>query len=162
MIANVRGQWLRLSDRERLLVVLATVVIVLGAGWPLFWQPIERDLAVASRELVQARRDAIALQESADDVAALRKRAIAPRTADVRAAVESVIAARGLRPALTALDASEGRVRATFGAIDTAALAALVDALGREELVFVREAMLVARVDSGVRAELTRARAEPR
>jgi type II secretory pathway component PulM len=93
----------------------------------------------------------------------LKRNAKPVRTADLRSAVEQAGAARGLANLLTSIDASEGRVRVTFAAVDVDALAPFIEALGRDELLFVREATLVARVEPGtVRAELTLARPDTR
>lgn len=158
-----RDRWSRLSQRERVLVVLAVVVIVFGAGWPLLWQPITHDLDLRAREVDALGARTRALRQAAEEIAVLRRNAKPVRTADLRSAVEQASAARGLRNLLTSIDASEGRVRLTFAAIDIDALAPLIEALGRDELLFVREATLVARVEPGtVRAELTLARPETR
>ena len=78
---------------------------------------------------------------------------------DPRAAAERVVAAAGLRGDLTAIERGDGRVRLTFAAIDFAALNALIEQLGRDEQLFVVEALLAARVVPGsVRAELALSR----
>lgn len=156
---DIRSTWLRLSSRERALIALGLLVVVFGAGWPLLWQPIERDLEVRTAELAATRLRASEAQRAADEVVGLQRSAKAPRTADLRRAAESVVTMQGMKGALTALEASEGRVRLTFAAIDAVALAALVEALGRDELLFVSEAILATRVEPGrVRAELVLAR----
>jgi hypothetical protein len=66
---------------------------------------------------------------------------------------------RGLRPAVTALDVQDGRVRLTFAAVRFDALVALLDALARTDGLRAVDAVLAARVEPGtVRAELTLAR----
>jgi type II secretory pathway component PulM len=159
----VTGVWHRLSWRERTLIVLGVLVVVLGAGWPLLWEPIQHEVAAGSIELARARAEAGTARRTADEIAGLARSVKRARTADPRAAVETVVGERGLRASLTALDANAGRVRLTFAAIDVAALAGLLDALGRDEQLFAREALLAARVEPGsVRAELTLARPDVR
>lgn len=155
--------WERASPREQALLALGAVLVVLGLGWPLVWQPLERDL----QRIDDARRDArvrIAdARKAADEIAGLARVAKLPATSDPRAAVERVVASRALRGAVTAFDAEGGRVRLTFAAIELNALVLLLDALAREEHLFVSEALLAARVEPGsVRAELTLTRAASR
>jgi type II secretory pathway component PulM len=70
-----------------------------------------------------------------------------------------VLAERGLRPAVTAIDVQDGRVRLTFAAVRFDALIALLDALARTDGLRAVDAVLAARVEPGtVRAELTLAR----
>ena len=85
------------------------------------------------------------------------QRARAANGADPRAAVERVLAERGLRPAVTALESRKGRVRLTFAAVRFDALSSVARHVGahRGGLRAV-EAVLAARVEPGtVRAELT-------
>lgn len=160
---RIGDAWTRLSSRERALVVLGALVVIVGAAWPLGWQPIERDLALSTRELAQLHARTASLRKASDDIAVLKRSVKTPRTADPRAAVESAVSALGLRQALTSLDLADGRVRTTFAAVDFDALVALLNALGRDELLFVREATLVARMEPGsVRAELTLSRPDAR
>jgi type II secretory pathway component PulM len=84
---------------------------------------------------------------------------VPPRAADPRAAVERALAERSLRPAVTALDEKDGRVRLTFAAVRFDALVALLDALAKTDGLRAVEAVLAARVEPGtIRAELTLAR----
>jgi type II secretory pathway component PulM len=160
--ARLPLRWQLWSLRERVLVALAAIVVIVGAGWPLLWAPIERDVERSASALARAHADAAKARRLGDEAIALEREAAPARTADARKAFESVAAASGVRDRLTALEASDGRVRATFGSIDLVTLAAFVDALGREERLFVRDALLAAQVDAGtVRAELTLAR-DPR
>jgi type II secretory pathway component PulM len=159
---NVLSRWQAWSLRERSLIALAVVVIVLGAGWPLLWAPIERDVAQSDLALARARADAAASREAAAEIASLARTPVKPRNSDLSAAFDAVIDQQALRDKFTSANVTDGRIRVTFAAIDATALAALVDALGREELLFVRDALLAARVEPGlVRAELTLAR-DPR
>ena len=162
MTERIRALWHGLATRERVLIALASAIIALGATLML-WRPIEQDLASTRRELDALLAQSQSLRRSVDEIAELRRSARNPRTADARAGAEATIASRGLRPSLTSVDTVEGRLRITFASIDTAALAGLLDALGREEQLFVREGTLAARIERGtVRAELTLVRPERR
>ena len=162
-LSDLRNLWSRMSSRERALITLGVLVVVLGVGWPLLWQPIAHDLERSALELARVRSQAVVAQQAADEIEALRRNAKTPRTGDIASAVESVVSARGLRPALTALDAKDGRARLTFAAIELTALAGLIEALGRDEQLFALEATLAARVEAGsVRAELALARVDAR
>ena len=159
MSERLRAFWSQASPRERVLVALGALVVVGSIGHAFVWEPLTRDLDSTGRALVDARANVEEARKAAGEIAGLRRDARAPRTADARAAAERVIFAQGLRAALTALDAREGRVRLTFAAIDVEALSALLEQLGREEQLFPREALLAARVAPGsVRAELTLSR----
>ncbi|HVE50696.1 MAG TPA: type II secretion system protein GspM [Casimicrobiaceae bacterium] len=160
MIERARDAWVRWSPRERALVALGAIVVVLGAGWPLLWQPIERDLERSSRELATLHAHMRSMNEAASEIPQLIRNAKPPRTADAKAAIESTLKARGLAASVSAIDAtSDGRVRLTFASVELPALAALLDALGRDEQLFTREATLAARVEPGqLRAEVTLAR----
>jgi type II secretory pathway component PulM len=145
-----------------MLVGLAAVVVIVGAGWPLLWAPIERDVGRSATVLARARAAAAESRRLADEALALERESKPVRTADPRRAFDAVVAASGVGDRLTAVDTSEGRVRATFASIDVVTLAAFVDALARDEGLFVRDALLAARVDPGtVRAEITVARDAP-
>lgn len=156
---RLRGAWLHASSRERVLVVAGTIVVVAALGQALLWEPLVRDLERTDQALASARVRAMQLQQAANEVAGLEREAKSPRTADPRAAAERIVIAAGLRGELTAIGINDGRVRLTFAAIDFAALNALIAQLGRDEQLFLVEALVAARVVPGsVRAELALAR----
>ena len=156
---NAREAWLRISPRERWLIALGTVLVVGVVGHAFVWEPVMRDLAATRTALIETNARVTSAREAADEIAGLAREARPPRTADARAAADRVITAAGLRGDVTAISAADGRVRVTFAAIDFATLAALVESLGREEQLFVAEALVAARVVPGsVRAELALAR----
>jgi len=159
LVSNAREQWMRISPRERWLIALGTALVVAVVGYAFVWEPIARDLSAMRATLEKTDARVRHARTAADEIAGLAREVRAPRTADPRAATEQVITATGLRGELTAIGASEGRIRVTFAAIDFTRLASLVDALGRDEQLFVAEALVAARVVPGsVRAELTLAR----
>jgi type II secretory pathway component PulM len=156
---RLRSMWLHASSRERVLVVLGTIVVVAALGHAFVWEPLMRDLVATERSLVSTRGRITQAQQAANELAGLNREAKSPRTAEPRAAAERVVIAAGLRGDLTAIGLNEGRVRLTFAAIDFPALNALVEQLGREEQLFPVEALVAARVVPGsVRAELALSR----
>lgn len=159
LVDRWRETWQDASARDRLLFGFGASVAIGALGYVLAWQPLERDLASSEARLGIAQARGAWAQRAVDKIAGLKRSATTPSTADPRAAVERVAGARGLRDAITPPDAKDGRVRVTFAAIEFDALAALIEALGREEQLFVVEALLAARVEPGiVRAELALAR----
>ncbi len=160
---NARDAWLaswrQRPPRERALVALAALVVGGAAVYGLLYRPLAEGRTELERAAAQARSDVATARRLADDVAGLAREARAAPTADLRAAAMRVVAASGLKDALTAIDASNGRVRVTFADVGVDAFAAFVDLAGREELLFPAEVLLAARVTPGqVRAEATLAR----
>jgi type II secretory pathway component PulM len=156
---TTREAWLRNSPRERWMIALAASLVVAAVGYAFVWEPAMRDLAAARMASVAAHARVVAARAASDEIAGLAREVRPPRTADARAAAERVIAAAGVRSDVTAIGIADGRVRVTFAAIDFATLAALIERLGREEQLFVAEALVAARVVPGsVRAELALAR----
>jgi len=152
---RLRNAWLHATSRERVLVVLGTIVVVAAFGHAFVWEPLMRDLASTDRALASAHARVTQSQQAANELAGLKREAKTPRTADPRAAAERVVMAAGLRGDLTAIGINDGRVRLTFAAIDFPVLNALIEQLGREEQLFTVEALIAARVVPGsVRAEL--------
>ena len=157
--ANARDAWMRISPRERWLIALGTLLVVGAIGYAFGWEPVARDLVASRAALRDTQARIRQARDASDEIAGLAREARAPRTADARAAAEQVISSAGLRGELTAITAAEGRVRITFAAVEFARLAALLETLGREEQLFVVEALFAARVVPGsVRAELALAR----
>lgn len=153
------GAWDRASARERTLVGAAVVVVALAAAWAWLWQPMAADIARMQRDLPRERAVLAAARAQADDLVASRRAAAAARSGEPRAAVERLLAERGLRGAVSALDVKDARVRLTFGAVDFPALVGWLDALHARDGLRAVEAVVTARVEPGtVRAELTLAR----
>jgi len=151
--------WERASPRERAMIVGAAVVVALAVLWTWVWQPINADIARLQRDLPRAHSVLATARAQANALAALQRTSASAKSTDPRAAVEHVLAERGLRPAVTALDVQDGRVRLTFAAVRFDALIALLDALARTDGLRAVDAVLAARVEPGtVRAELTLAR----
>lgn len=151
--------WDRASPRERAMIAAAAVVLVLAAGWAWLWQPMNADIARLSRDLPRAQGVLATARGQADALVALQRTSSATKAADPRAAVERVLAERSLRPAVTALDEKDGRVRLTFAAVRFDALIATLDTLAKTDGLRAVDAVLAARVEPGtVRAELTFAR----
>jgi len=151
--------WDRASRRERSMIVAAAIVVALAVAWVGVWQPMNADIARLERDLPRARTVLATARAQADALVALQRTAASAPSADPRVAVERVLAERGLRPAVTALDVQDGRVRLTFAAVRFDALIALLDALARTDGLRAVDAVVAARVEPGtVRAELTLAR----
>jgi type II secretory pathway component PulM len=148
--------WERASPRERTLLAAAALVVVAALGWTVVWQPMTADIARLQRD--NARDHAVldaARAQAADLIALARDTRPAPG-ADPRAAVERVIAERGLRPAVASIDVQDGRVRVLFTSVRFDTLAAVLDALARADGVRLADAVLTTRVEPGtIRAELT-------
>jgi type II secretory pathway component PulM len=156
---GLANAWDRASRREHALIIAAAIVVVLAAAWAWLWQPMNADIARLQRDLPRAHSGLATARAQADDLIALQRTSGPARNADPRAAVERVLAEGGLRPAVTALDVQDGRVRLTFAAVRFDALVAALDALARTDGLRAVDAVLAARVEPGtVRAELTLAR----
>ena len=113
------------------------------------------DIERMERDRVRTARVLVAAQAQADDVATLQRAAAPVRAAEPRAALERVLAERGLRSGAGALDTKEGRTRVTLDAVRFTDLVALLDGLARADGLRVVEAMLATRIEPGmVRAEL--------
>ena len=147
--------WSRWSRRERAFVLAAVAIVALGGGWALCWQPMRADIERMERDRVRTARVLVAAQAQADDVATLQRAAAPVRAAEPRAALERVLAERGLRSGAGALDTKEGRTRVTLDAVRFTDLVALLDVLARADGLRVVEATLATRIEPGmVRAEL--------
>ncbi len=141
------------------MIVAAAVVLAAAAGWTWLWQPMNADIARLSRDLPRAHGVLVAARAQASDLIALQRASGTGKSGDPRAALERVLAERNLRPAVTALDVQDGRVRLTFAAVRFDALVTLLDTLARTDGLRAVDAVLAARVEPGtVRAELTFAR----
>ncbi len=153
------GAWDRASARERTLVGAAAVFVVVAAAWTWWWQPMSADIARMERDLPRERAVLATARAQADDLAATRRAGAEFRAGDPRAAVERLLAERGLRGAVSALDVNDARVRLTFSAVRFDALVGWLDAARARDGLRAVEAVVAARVEPGtVRAELTLAR----
>lgn len=153
-LSAMTDAWARASVRERRMIVVAGVVVVAGLGWTLVWQPAKADIARLERDLPRQRAVLAAARAQADAIVALERTPVPVRALEPLAAVERVVAERGLRPAVSLLDFSEGRVRLTFAAIRFDALPGLLDALAKTAGVRVADATVTQRVEPGmVRAQ---------
>lgn len=148
----------RASPRERWLVGTALALVLAAAGWAWVLDPLQRDLAATGDAARDARAALARAQGQADALAGLA-RASAPAPAAPGPATERLLAQRGLRAAVTSLQARDARVDLMFEAIDFVALTGFVDAMGREARLFPVEVLLAARTTPGsVRAEIAFAR----
>lgn len=148
--------WERAAPRERALLGAAALVVAGALGWTLVWQPMTADIARLQRDHARNHAVLAAARAQAADLAALGRDAKSAPGADPRAAVERVIAERGLRPAVASIDVQDGRVRVLFNSVRFDTLAATLDALARADGVRLADAVLTTRVEPGtVRAELT-------
>ena len=151
--------WDRASSRERALVAVATVVVVLAAGWSWLWQPMTEDIARLQRDRVRDQMVLATARAQAADLVALQRTSGSAKSGDPRVAVERVLAERGLRAAVTTFELQDGRVRVTMSAVRFDALIAMLYTLARTDAMRATDVVLAARVDPGtVRAELTLAR----
>ena len=159
MFATLSAAWQRASAREQRLLAAAATVVALALLYAWVWKPMTADIERLSRDLPRAQSVLDAARVQAENLVALERNPAPLRGQDALASVERVLAERGLRNAVTALDLAEGRVRLTFAAVRFDALPGLVDALTRNAGVRVLEATLTPRVEPGtVRAELSLAR----
>ena len=136
------------------MVAVAASVVVVAVGYTFAWQPMTVDITRLQRDLPRSKSVLAAVRGQGDSVIALERSAAPVKTLDPLAAVERVIAERGLRPMVSVLDVQEGRVRLTFASIRFDAIAGLLDALARTAGVRAADATLTQRVEPGlVRAE---------
>lgn len=152
--------WDGASARERSLVGFGGLVVLLAVVWALVWQPMTADTARLVRERTRDSAVLLAARADAEEIAGLQRSAGATRNGDARAAIERVLAERGLRPMLTSLEAQDGgRVRVTFATVRFDALVGALDTLAKSDGIFPIETTLTPRVEPGtLRAELTLAR----
>ena len=159
MFSVLTAAWQRASSREQRLLAVAAIVVVVAALYVWVWTPMTADIERLSRDLPRAQSVLGAARAQADNLVVLERNPAPLRGQDALAAVDRVLAERGLRSAVTALDLAEGRVRLTFAAVRFDAVPGLLDALARNAGVRVVEATLTPRVEPGtVRAELALAR----
>lgn len=159
MWTALASAWQRASPREQRMLAAAAIVVALGIFYAWVWKPMTADIERLTRDLPRAQSVLDAARAQADNLVALERNPAPVRSQDALAAVERVLAERGMRSAVTALDLSEGRVRLTFAAVRFDAVPGLLDSLTRNAGVRVAEATLTPRVEPGtVRAEFALAR----
>lgn len=155
-VPGIARGWERASPRERAMLGAAALVVIAALGWAFIWQPMTNDIARMQRDNARNHAVLAAARAQAADLAALAREPRPAAGGDARAAVERVIAERGLRPALTSIDLQDGRVRVLFNSVRFETLAATLDALARTDGLRLADAVLTTRVEPGtVRAELT-------
>ena len=151
--------WDRASARERRVLVGGAAAVVVALLWAFVWRPLVADIGPARDALVQERARLAAAQSEVNEMASLAKEAQPSTTADLRAPVERMLSARGLRAAATTIEVTPDSAHVVLGAVSFPVLIGLIDALAREAHLRVVEATLTARVEPGtLRADLTLAR----
>lgn len=142
-------------SRRRGRVMLA-VGSLLAIAYALAWPMLESELA-RSRMAAQAAQASVERARAASgDIAGLQRASRAVREGDPAAALARASAELGAGAAITSAEVVDGRLRVVLAGIAFDRLARLVEALGRNEGLFLVEALLVPRVEPGsVRAELT-------
>lgn len=150
------GRWTALSDRDRRLLVVAVALGLALAAWAYVWQPMRLDIATMR---AANPREAVALAEgrrTAEEIAGAARAKATPRGEDPRGALERILAAGGLRSAVTQLEWQDGRARIVFAAVAFDRLVGTLEALQRDGRLRIVEALVTARVEPGsVRAEIT-------
>jgi type II secretory pathway component PulM len=151
--------WQRLTAREQIAVGLGAAIVIVAAAWTIVWQPLVRDWVRTEAAHQEKAAMLVLARQRVDELSALPREGKPVPALDPKAAALRVLDQRGLRAAATAIDAQEARVRITFASLPIAALAPLLEALGREQRLFPVEVTLTARVEPAtVRAEITLAR----
>jgi len=151
--------WDGASARERSLAGFGVIVVLLTMLWVIVWQPMMTDTERLVRERTRNSAVLQAARADAEELAGLQRSPASTRNGDARAAIERVLAERGLRPMLTSVEVQDGRVRATFATIRFDALVGALDMLAKNDGIFPVEMTLTPRVEPGtLRAELTLAR----
>jgi type II secretory pathway component PulM len=157
--SSIALRWDRASPRERRWVIAAAIVVVGALAWALVWVPMNGDIARTRDALARDQALLASARAQRDESVALERIAPRAQSGDPRAAVERVLATRGLRTPATQIDEKDGRVRVVLDAVAFPALMSALGTLARDENLRVAEGALSARVEPGsVRADLTLAR----
>jgi type II secretory pathway component PulM len=117
--ASLAIAWDRASARERRVVVVGVLALVLAAAWALAWRPLQADIERTREALARSTAALAQARALVDESAALARDSVPKGSADPRAAIARVLAERDLRPS-GRLELQEGRVKVV-----------LADALGR-------------------------------
>lgn len=152
------AQWWQLRTRgERTLLSGGAALFTLGLAWLFVWQPLVLDSERLTRQLAAERVALVAAQRQADTIAGLARGAPLVATSEPRAALDAVLAQRGLKSAATTIErGGDERIRLTFDSIAFDALTAFLDALQRTAQLRAIDLVATARVESGqVRADIT-------
>ena len=147
--------WATKTRRERQIVTVVGGLVLIAAAWFLVWQPLQQDIARLRTE-VPAKRAALAdAQRMAAEIAGLARSNTAARPPAAPAAVNQILAERGLGGSAAQITWEDGRGRLTLNDVSFDTLLAALDALQRDAGLRAVEATLTARVDPGtVRAEI--------
>ena len=176
MPGAMAATWDRATPRERVLLVVAVVVVVGGLFYGLAWPALARDTERTAMQLQRDRATLAYLQALRDPATGSRRgtgagdaseatpggTGLTPNgstgsgAADARRAVEQALAARGLRGDLAASGGRSDAVSLVLAAVPFDALVGLLADLQAAAALRVVEARITARVEPGlVRADLT-------
>lgn len=146
--------WHGTSPRDRSLLRVGLVLIVLAVAYALAYAPLTHDIERTREALMRDRATLAALQRH--PMPAAGHAAALPVASDPRTSIDQALQARGLRHAATQVDVREGRATLVMEAVPFQAVVQLVDDLSRNVRLRLVEARVTARVEPGtVRAELT-------
>jgi hypothetical protein len=151
--------WQRATQRERVALGVAAVVIITAFIISVVIMPVRDALVRAPRD--RAQRKAL-MAQARQRVAAIQSLNViaAPRT-DARASIARALDRQGVARSDATIDTANDRIVLTLPAVRIAVAAAIMDTLTRDGLR-VAGATLAARADSpDLRAEITFMRAAP-
>jgi len=147
--------WATKTRRERQIITAFGGVALVAAAWFLVWQPMQQDIARLRSEVPARRAELADAQRMAAEIAGLTRSNSAARPPAAPAAVNQILAERGLGGSAAQITWEDGRGRLTLNDVRVDTLLAALDALQRDAGLRAVEATLTARVDPGsVRAEI--------
>jgi type II secretory pathway component PulM len=154
---NLAHWWQLRSRAERRSLAVLAGIVTLSVLWLAVWQPVVRDVDRLRQRLAGDRAVLAEARLSSDAIAGLARAVPVAPAPDARAALDAVLATRGLASAATQIErVDDDRLRVTFGAIGFDALAGALDALQREAHLRAIEVVATARAEAGrVRADVT-------
>lgn len=150
------GQWWQLrSHTERVLLSLASTVVLIGIAWLALWQPMQRDTERLTRQLAAQRATIVDARRRAEDIVTLSRNTAAPTPRDARADLDAALARQGIKA--TGIERIDNdRLRVMFDAVGFDALPPLLEALQRDARLRAVDLTATARIEPGqVRVELT-------
>ncbi len=131
-VAAGRARWARLSRRERLLVGAAAALVLGALLWLLAVRPAWRTLGTAPQRIVVLQQRLQALQQQAQQIAALQGApAVPPFSGDLQRAITAWFARIDAKAAVTA-QVLPGEVTLHVSALRPAVLPALAQAARRD------------------------------